>query len=37
MAASASKRSAIGIRRTKVNHDEAVSDGCDLLRIVAQI
>jgi acyl carrier protein len=28
--------SAIECRRTKVNHDEAVSDGCDLLRVAAQ-
>jgi acyl carrier protein len=36
MAEVASKRSAIGIRHTKVNHDKAVCDGCDLLRAAAQ-
>ena len=30
------KRSVIGSRHTKVNHDEAVSDGCDLPRVAAQ-
>jgi hypothetical protein len=30
------KRSAIEYSRTKVNHDEAIGDGCDLLRIAAQ-
>jgi acyl carrier protein len=33
---SRNQRFAIVIRRTKVNHDEAVSDGCDLLRVAAQ-
>jgi acyl carrier protein len=36
MAGVQSKRSAIGRRRTRVNHDEAVSDGCDLLLDAAQ-
>ena len=33
---SRNKRFAIGIHHAKVNHDEAVSDGCDLLRVAAQ-
>jgi acyl carrier protein len=36
MAGQRNKRSAIGSHRTKVNHDEAVGDGCDLLRVATQ-
>ena len=36
MAGQRNKRSAIGSHRTKVNRDEAVGDGCDLLRVVTQ-